>query len=338
MNMKSLWADIQPKGNARASLSGDGETDTYPFSTAGALGMAHQGQFNPLKFLKGAAQGLNILPMGNYFEGFYFKHQIRQDTLSIIVGRAADGAFIQIVTDTHSYHVPYPLKAYLKGEILTLEDNYFSRHGIRLSIQTEGLNLTGEISYSGITPIQGDIMGPFRFLPMQCRHPIVSMNHTLSGKLVLNGRELDFTGGRGYIEGDAGRSFPKSYTWVQCNAFSGGCSIMASVAHIPFGLWWFWGCICVVSLAGKEYRLATYRGATIRHRDERRLLLEQGDFSLSVQLLEPCPGNLLRAPSKGRMTGHIREAPSCRVLFEFRRKNDILFKEESHFASYEHVV
>jgi tocopherol cyclase len=57
---------------------------------------------------------------------------------------------------------------------------------------------------------------------------------SFTGRVLLNGRELNFTGGKGYIEGDSGRSFPKSYTWVQCNDFTVECSIMVSVVHIPF--------------------------------------------------------------------------------------------------------
>ena len=77
-------------------------------------------------------------------------------------------------------------------------------------------------------------MGPFKYFPMECRHGIISMRHTLEGRLKLNGKEIDFTNGLGYIEKDSGRSFPSSYVWVQANDFDEPCSIMASVADIPF--------------------------------------------------------------------------------------------------------
>jgi len=147
-----------------------------------------------------------------YFEGWYFKHQKEQETLSIIVGRADDGAFIQVITQEDSYRVRYPISAYHKEEILRLDDSWFGKNHIHLSVHRKELELTGDLHYDNLTPICGNIMGPFRFLPMQCRHEVISMNHTLRGSIILNGRELDFTGGKGYIEGDAGCSFPKSYT------------------------------------------------------------------------------------------------------------------------------
>ena len=244
--------------------------------------------------------------MGNYFEGFYFKHQKGPDTLSVIAGRAQDGAFIQVITQETSYRARYPVSAYQKGKGLRLADSFFFRDGIRLSIHQRDLELYGRLHYSGLSPIGGDIMGPFRFLPMQCRHSIISMDHKLTGKVCLNGKETDFTGGRGYIEGDSGRSFPKSYTWVQCNDFTENCSIMASVAHIPFAGSWFWGCICVVWLKGKEYRLASYKGAKIRQRDEKQLVLSQGDLSLKVLFLQPGSGHELDAPRGGKMERRLK--------------------------------
>lgn len=275
--------------------------------------------------------------MGNYFEGWYFKHQKGPDTLAIIVGRAEDGAFIQVITQEGSYRLRYPISTYHKGKIIRLADNWFARNEICLSVCHKDLRISGHLHYDHLTPISGDIMGPFRFLPMQCRHSIISMDHALTGEICLNGRKIDFTGGKGYIEGDAGRSFPKSYTWVQCNDFVENCSIMASVAHIPFAWSWFWGCICVVLLDGVEYRLATYRGAKIKHRNKRQLLLEQKDLSLKILFLQPHSGYELNAPHRGEMRRSIREVPSAPAYFEFRRKNQILFQGESQFADYEHV-
>lgn len=275
--------------------------------------------------------------MDRYFEGWFFKHQKGPETLSVIVGRAADGAFIQAVTGERAYRARYSAAAFEKGRTLRLADNSFSENGVRLSVCAEGLELAGEIRYGGVTPPNGDIMGPFRFLPMQCRHTVISMNHALSGKVTLNGRELDFTGGKGYIEGDSGRSFPQSYTWVQCNDFDRNCSIMASAAHIPFAFWSFWGCIALVWLDGTEYRLATYRGAKIRRRDAGQLLLTQGELSLHIRFLGSHAGHALDAPERGQMKRSIHEVPSAPARFELRRGDSVLFQGESRFASYEHV-
>ena len=176
--------------------------------------------------------------MSGRFEGWYCKHQAHDNpgkSLAVIPGREANNAFVLVITHDKSYHISYPLSEYQKyGTCITVGGNTFSHAGISLDIRRPELCLTGDIMYTGLTPINGDIMGSFRFFPMECRHGIISMNHFLSGVVFLDGEAYDFSGGKGYIESDSGRSFPKWYTWVHCNAFEADCSIVASVARIPF--------------------------------------------------------------------------------------------------------
>ena len=74
----------------------------------------------------------------------------------------------------------------------------------------------------------------FSYLPMQCKHRIISMCHTLYGILKINGEAVSFENGIGYIESDRGTSFPKSYIWTQCSIpKEQPSSIVAAVADIP---------------------------------------------------------------------------------------------------------
>lgn len=275
---------------------------------------------------------------GGTFQGWYFKHQQGPRTLAVIVGRASEEAFLQVITPQGAHRVKYPLGDYRMGKgTLRLGENLFTSRGIRLRVHRPGLELEGLLRYGSLTPIRGDIMGPFRFLPMECRHSVVSMDHRVAGQVRLNGTILDFSRGRGYLEGDAGRSFPRAYTWVQCNDFPRCCSVMASAAQIPFMGGWFWGCIGVVWLEGREYRLATYRGARILRRGAAQLVLAQGSLTLEVSFLQPHGGHLLDAPARGRMDRTIREAPSAPASFTLYRGGRVLFQGESPFASYEQV-
>ena len=43
-------------------------------------------------------------------------------------------------------------------------------------------------------------MGPFAKLPMQCRHGVVSMRHTVNGTLTMYGKIYIFKNGIGYAE------------------------------------------------------------------------------------------------------------------------------------------
>lgn len=280
---------------------------------------------------------MEVSDVKQYFEGWYFKHQHMSNTLCLIPGRAMDKAFIQVLTDDTSYTLDFPLSQYRKNsKAVSVGNNFFSREGIELSISTESLALSGKIAYHSITPLRYNIMGPFSLLPMQTRHSVVSMNHSLTGELYLNGTQIPFDGGKGYIEGDRGRSFPKSYAWVQCNDFTKDCSIMLSIAQIPFMGRWFWGCICVVWLNKKEYRLATYKGVHILHRTKTLLEIVQGQYRLVVTL-SPEGGHKLAAPENGEMVRIIHENASTKAQFTFFSGDDILFDEESANASFEFV-
>ncbi|MCL2838478.1 MAG: tocopherol cyclase family protein [Oscillospiraceae bacterium] len=295
--------------------------------------------------------------MSGRFEGWYYKHNANGKTLALIPGKAVDKAFVQVVTDSRAYNIPYSLDEYhLNGDVLRVGGNIFSKYGVTLDIQNSDLMLSGEIKYSNLTPIHGDIMGPFRFFPMECRHGIISMNHTLTGAVMLNGEIYDFTNGCGYIESDSGRSFPQGYTWVQCNDFE-NCSIttpkngietaqgiatrfsraavMCAVARIPFYGLKFWGCICVVHLNGREYRLATYNGVKILRCEPGVIALKRGKYRLIIEI-NANEGHMLPAPRFGKMSHAICESLSCAARFRFMEGNRILFDGESNFASYEY--
>jgi len=278
------------------------------------------------------------------FEGWYYKHQTsdantgERKSLAIIPGRAADSAFVLIITDNKSFYISYPLSEYHKNDSqLHVGGSVFSPTGISLDIRSQELTLTGKIMYTNLTSIYGDIMGPFRFFPMECRHGIVSMNHALQGEVILDGELLDFSDGKGYIESDSGRSFPQGYTWVHCNAFDADCSIMASVARIPFYGLRFWGCICVVWLNGREYRLATYKGVKILRCECGVLELKQGKYKLHISI-DGQYGHLLPAPDSGKMSRFIRENLSCPARFKFMEGDICLFDEKSDHASYEYMI
>ena len=79
-------------------------------------------------------------------------------------------------------------------------------------------------------------MGWYAWMPfMECYHGSSRSGHGLSGSLELDGEELNFDGGRGYIEKDWGQAFPSGYVWMHSNHFADpSVSLMASVAIIPW--------------------------------------------------------------------------------------------------------
>ena len=276
------------------------------------------------------------------FKGWYYKQQANGKTLAVIPGKSSDCAFILVITNTASYNIEYDLSDYSEGshgkdEILRIGDSSFSTSGIKLRINQNDISLNGDLEYRNLTPINGDIMGPFRFFPMECRHGIVSMKHDVHGKIILNSEEMDFSNGVGYIETDSGVSFPEGYAWVHCNDFKENCSIMAAVAKIPFMGFHFWGCICVVWIDGKENRLATYKGARILQCEHNIIIIKQGNYTLTVKANQQNAHNLA-APKSGVMSRIIKESPSCPAEFKFTKKGSTIFSGRSMYASYEYMM
>lgn len=277
--------------------------------------------------------------MKQYFEGWYFKHQLGDNTLCLIPGRAEDSAFILLITNTMSCNLEYPLQDFQKlkqDEIVRIGPNHFSKNGISLDIKKENLELKGTLSYQDIVPIPYDIMGPFALLPMQTKHTVLSMNHILHGTLFFNGTPLCFDNGKGYIEGDRGRSFPQSYAWVHCNDFQTPCSIMLSIAQIPIGNSFFWGCIGIVWYHETQYRFATYKGVRIIKRQKDHLEVSQGKYRLIIKP-NASAGHKLAAPDRGKMVRSIHENASCPAQFIFQQGDNTIFDLHSSNASFEFV-
>ena len=256
--------------------------------------------------------------MRGYFSGRYYKHQKDGNTICFIIGKADSGDFIQVITNER---------------ILQFEDLKACRVDNRgLAIDLPEIH--GKVEYGPLTPIRSDIMGPFRFLPMQCWHEVVSLMHRLTGGFFVDGQWIDLNGGLGYIEGDRGRSFPKEYLWLHCNDFSESCSIMASVADIPLCGMHFMGCICVVFYKGKEYRMATYHGVNIVTANKRRLVLRQGRLRLEADI-DASRAHPLKAPKSGHMTETIHESNCACSRFRFWVGETLLFDLTSENCSFE---
>ena len=265
--------------------------------------------------------------MKDLFEGVYLKHQKNGESICFIAGRAGETRFVQVITNG-------TVRQYdgAQGFCFGLNSSYSGTGEEGVAAELPGVQ--GALRYGPLSPLRTDIMGPFRFLPMQCSHSVYSMAHTLAGGFTVDGRFIDLTGGTGYIEGDRGSAFPRDYLWVQCNDFAQPCSVMASVAHIPFCGRSFTGCICAVVYRGREYRLATYRGVRIVEASSRRLVLRQGRYLLEASFAAR-EAHPLRAPRTDGMTRTIRECNRARARFRFWEGGGLVFDLCSENASLE---
>lgn len=266
------------------------------------------------------------------FEGWYFKHQKGDDMVAFIPGRAVSGDFIQLISREGARQFQVSDLTVRNG-MIQADRCWFSSQGCHIELP----GISGEIVYGPLAPLCSDIMGPFRFFPMECRHGVLSMAHTLQGSVRMDGYVHSFEGGLGYVEKDSGTSFPRSYLWMQCNDFPSACSIMISIAHIPFCGSSFRGCICAIVYQGREYRLATYKGVKVQAFTPEHICLSQGSLLLELDITSPHTGHPLRAPQCGKMSNTIRE--SCNVHLQARlwERGKAIFSLQSDHAAYEFV-
>lgn len=282
----------------------------------------------------------------SYFEGWYLKHQNRNgQTLALIPAFHIDSAgqrtaSLQVISNSEAWWLEYPdtqLQFSRQPFQVQIGQSSFSCHGIVLHIEQAGFSLHGTLRYGPFTVPRSDIMGPFRFFAgMQCSHGVISMGHPLQGTLVLNGEQLDFSKGIGYIETDRGCSFPRTYLWTQCvwDETEGG-SLMLAVATVPLPVGSFTGCICSVFYRSQEYRLATYRGAKIEEWSSSGAVIRQGKYRLEAELLNERK-HALRAPVEGRMERTIHESLCAEVRYRFWYGKDLLFQHTDLYASFEY--
>jgi hypothetical protein len=213
-----------------------------------------------------------------FFEGWYYKLVSADESIkfAIIPGvfLGPDGfAFIQVLNGTTGTvdFIKYPLKTFSAAEdnfYIQIDKSSFQLDRITLNIDQPELQLKGDLSFSEVTgwPVSltsPGVMGWYAWVPrMECYHGVLGFDHEIQGNFTVNGAQLDFTGGRGYIEKDWGTAFPEGYVWMQTNHFQNPLtSLTASIAMIPWLGSAFRGFIVGLWLDGKLYRFATYTGA-----------------------------------------------------------------------------
>ncbi len=292
-----------------------------------------------------------------YFEGWY-QRQVTADksrSLAVILGLSLSPdphAFIQILAGPESrvLKIRYELedlRARRDRYEVTLGPNRFSASGFELDIEHEGNRIAGRVEFDNraVYPVNffsPSIMGPFAWVPgMECIHGVVSMDHGVRGSVRWNDEAIDFTGGRGYIEKDRGRSMPKQWIWVHTNQFeTAGDSLMISVARIPWMGFSFTGHLGFLRFDERLYRIGTYAGTHLTGRVEENgleLCFSRRRFELDVEMEWEGRGGPLDAPVKGSMSREILEAPSSRIRASLRDSGTLLWEGEASPAAVEVV-
>ena len=288
----------------------------------------------------------------SYFEGWYFKviDHSEKKAFAFIPGIAMDETgnrqgFIQILDGKKNsaiyrqfdYKDFFPAPGKFEVRIL---DNFFSENKIRINLP----EVTGEIHFTDNVQwpkpwYSPGIMGPYSFAPfMECYHGIVSMDHSISGRLEIEGKTCNFDNGRGYIEKDWGRSFPSAYVWMQTNHFSEtGVSLIASVAKIPWIRKSFTGFIAGLWIHDRLIKLTTYNRTRLRKCfvDTRKveMVMENSFYRIEIEVKRN-HATALASPIQGFMDGRIEESMTSEVsvnLIDLKSGN-IIFSDTGRNA------
>ncbi len=284
----------------------------------------------------------------SYFEGWYYKlvSKDEQHIFAIIPGVAMDNkgskqAFVQVLDGktNKAHYIKYMFEEFMaqpNSFDVKVENNSFTLGSVALDSKI----IKGKVHMTEHTPWSNEwyspgIMGPFSFVPfMQCYHGILSMNHSLNGSLVYEGKEISFDGGKGYMEKDWGRSFPSGYIWMQSNHFnSENVSLKSSVARIPWIGSSFTGYIAGVLIQDRIIEFTTYNNTKLRkcHVDKEKveLVYENGKHLLEIEAIRSSTASLA-SPIQGFMDGRINESMTSILNIKLSdKKNDIILLEDS---------
>ena len=282
----------------------------------------------------------------SYFEGWYFKNTNKEQGISFIPGinieKNIPKAFVQVITNDTSYFINYDIDKFEFAHepfVIRVGNNIFTKEGIHIDVNTEDVNIKGDIKYFENENIDTDfmnpnIMGPFSYIPfMECNHAILSMKNKTNGSINVNGSEIKFEDDMGYIEKDWGCSFPKTYIWCQGNNFkNSNSSFMLSIADVPFKMFKFRGVICVLIIDDKEYKFTTYNNARIIeynvNENSLNITLKKGDLTLNINAIFD-KGQKLSAPVKGKMEKNIFESITSTINIKLQKGDNIIFSDMS---------
>ena len=270
-----------------------------------------------------------------YFEGWYYRVTSADSKRAFVfipgVSLAPDPSdshsFIQYIDGQtgRSGYVRYALEEFRPepGRLdVRVGASRFRLDRVELDLQDGDFSVRGTLGLSGIHgwPVRflaPGCMGPFRFVPgLECLHGIVSFDHDLSGSLSVNGRDLDFDSGRGYIEKDWGHSMPRAWIWLQTNNFGKRrACLTVSIANVPWLGSSFTGMVAALWFDNRLHPFTTWnrsRLSRLETGERLRVRIENRGEALELEAETP-PGAELASPESGAMSGRIRETLDAEV-------------------------
>ena len=272
--------------------------------------------------------------------GIYRSGLIDYETAFLMIYNGENGK-VDYITFSPDEFICDPYKYKLK-----LGDNTFSLNEIKLNIKTSLIEAKGHVKNENIKPwpvsiLEPGCMGWYTYVPtMECFHGILSMDHDLKGKIEINSQSYLFDNGKGYIEKDWGKNFPKNWIWAQSNHFEmPGLSLSASLATIPWRKSEFSGFIVGVQVNDILYRFTPYKGSKVNliKYDEKKISwhLQQENIELQIKLYRGSNTGILFAPDKFNMEKKVAEYLDARIKFKLKKGKETIAEGDSSQSALE---
>lgn len=289
----------------------------------------------------------------NYFEGWYFKIVDKRNDYKLAIipgisyGRDENEhcSFIQILNGKELYckYFSYDIDDFRYNNNkfrICIHTNIFTLQNLNLSISSDGFNINGNIVFKNLVKWPGSILNPgsmgfYNYLKfMECYSQVCVLNGSIVGDLNINGENVDFTGGKVYIEKNWGRSFPSSWLWIQSNSFkSRKASVTCSIGTIPFLITGFTGFLIGITVENEFYTFTTMNHSkiNIQHFGE-DIVLTATKKNLKLTLktyTNPKDFLMLKTPYKGSMIFTVKETINAQVhmILEDTRENKKIFED-----------
>ncbi|QVK17922.1 hypothetical protein KHQ81_13995 [Mycoplasmatota bacterium] len=283
----------------------------------------------------------------NFFEGWYYKITDKENKYSfafipgIIKGKIlGEGhSFIQVLDGKN--HKFYYLK-FTKGNFksqhkpfsIEINNNLFSLKEIRLSHYDERLQVVGSLKIVDVIKwpdslINPGSMGFYNYLWfMECYSQVCCLDGKLVGKLMINHEEIDFSGGKIYIEKNWGSNFPENYIWVQANNFfDENAALSMSMGRVPLGRYHFNGFLTAFRFNNKVYKFTSINRSKMDlefDQNNVNITFKKDNYQLSIETR--CKASdfmTIKGPSDGKMNRDVRES----IISEVRVELIDLYKE-----------
>lgn len=298
----------------------------------------------------------------NFFEGWYFKVVDKNNLyrfafipgISLGNSNSDHHSFIQVVD---GFNIKYNYLKFNKNEFkfnndkfkISVNKNIFSLDKISLNLNYNDINIKGNLIFKNIIKWKDSIINPgsmgfYNYLKfMECYSQVCALNGDIVGELEVDGKIVDFTGGKVYIEKNWGKAFPKSWVWIQSNNFKdNSVSVTCSLATIPFPIKDFRGFLIGVTIGDVFLSFTTINNSKLNLKSlGKDILLEayRNDLKLTLKTYTNKKDFVLcMGPKDGSMIPLVNETLSGQVemILENTKNNKIIFKGTGYSTGVEY--